>query len=156
MSVLPLQHRQRPMRLLLVEDNRGDVMLLKRAFTQSNIPHEITIARTGEEALAIVNTAQPHTSADIIILDLNLPGLSGLEVLQALKNDAQHQSIPIFVLSSSRAQADVVESYQSHANCYLVKPHDLDSLCEIVERIGQFWYALAVLPSHESKARAWR
>jgi CheY-like chemotaxis protein len=149
MSISTLEEKQRPMRMLIVEDNKGDIMLIKRAFSQSNIPHEITIARTGEEALNVLNNSSINHQVDMIILDLNLPGMSGHEVLQILKNNENYKHIPVFVLSSSRAIEDVVTSYEEHANCYLVKPHSLDMLRDIIHRIGQFWFSLAVLPNGE-------
>lgn len=149
MSISTLEEKQRAVRMLIVEDNKGDIMLIKRAFSQSNIPHEITIARTGEEAMDVLNSSNISHQVDMIILDLNLPGMSGHEVLQVLKNNEHYKHIPVFVLSSSRAIEDVVTSYEEHANCYLVKPHSLEMLREIIHRIGQFWFSLAVLPNGE-------
>lgn len=149
MSISTLEEKQRPVRMLIVEDNKGDIVLIKRAFSQSNIQYEITVARTGEEAIDVLNNCHINDQMDMIILDLNLPGMSGHEVLQVLKNNEHYKHIPVFVLSSSRAIEDVVTSYEEHANCYLVKPHSLDMLREIIHRIGQFWFSLAVLPNGE-------
>jgi chemotaxis family two-component system response regulator Rcp1 len=151
MSISTLEEKQRPVRMLLVEDNKGDIMLFKRAFAQSAIPHEITVARTGEEALEQLDSRPMDDQSDMILLDLNLPGMSGHEVLRAVKAHERHKRIPVFVLSSSRAPEDVVSSYEQHANCYLVKPHDFDALKEITHRIGQFWFSLAVLPNGETR-----
>ncbi len=153
MSIATLEEKHRPVRLLLVEDNKGDVLLIKRAFSRSPIPHEITVARTGEEALSILNSHPMDDQSDMILLDLNLPGISGHEVLRTVKNHERHKRIPVFVLSSSRAAEDVVSSYEAHANCYLVKPHDLETLEEITHRIGEFWFSLAVLPNGEMRRR---
>ncbi len=154
MSIDVLKNKNRPIRLLLVEDNRGDVILIKRAFLRSQTPYEITVARTGEEALQIVREAPDGAQADMIILDLNLPGLSGHQVLCAIKNHERLRRIPVFILSSSSAEADVVECYNAHANCYIVKPHTLETLCEIADRIEAFWFSLAVLPNGESGKQA--
>lgn len=151
MSIATLEEKNRPVRMLLVEDNKGDVLLIKRAFSLSTIPHEITVARTGEEALAILDSHPMDDQSDMILLDLNLPGISGHEVLRTIKSHERHKRIPVIVMSSSRAVEDVVNSYEAHANCYLVKPHDLETLEEITQRIGEFWFSLSVLPNGETK-----
>ncbi len=151
MSISTLEERQRPVRMLIVEDNKGDIMLIKRAFSQSNIPHEITVARTGEEALEVLENSHLGNQSDMILLDLNLPGMNGHEVLRSVKTSEHYKHIPVFVLSSSRAIEDVTSCYEEHANCYLVKPHSLDMLREIIHRIGQFWFSLAVLPNGETR-----
>lgn len=154
MSISTLEEKQRPVRMLLVEDNKGDIMLIKRAFAQSAIPHEIIVARTGEEALEQLDSRPMDNQADMILLDLNLPGISGHEVLHTVKSHERHKRIPVFVLSSSSASDDVVRCYEAHANCYLVKPHSLETLKEITYRIGQFWFSLAVLPNGETRRYA--
>lgn len=139
-----LEHLKRPVRILLVEDGRGDALLIKKAFRQSNIPSEITLALSGEEALEVVNNST-HLP-DIIVLDLNLPGMNGKQVLRTLKEDTKYRRIPVIILSSSKAKSDVTECYDLHANSYIVKPHDIESLCHITEKLEHFWFSLAVLP----------
>lgn len=140
----------RPIRVMLVEDNKGDVLLLQRAFAKLGVKHEIIVETTGEAALQSIRRATAETYPDMVILDLKLPGVSGQEVLNALKADEQLCFIPVFMLTSSCARADLLESYQSHANCYIVKPHDLESLCQIAQRIGDFWCQMALLPNPQN------
>lgn len=154
MSIATLEDKHRPVRVLLVEDNKGDVLLIKRAFSLSAIPNVITVARTGEEALSIIDSHPIDSQTDMILLDLNLPGISGHEVLQTIKTHDLHKFIPVFVLSSSRSVEDVVSSYAAYANCYLIKPHDIEALEDITHRIGEFWFSLAVLPNGDAKRHA--
>ncbi len=143
-----------PIRLMLVEDNRGDVLLFKRAMQRAEIPHELIVAPTGEKALRLVREAADGEQVDMIILDLNLPGLNGHQVLAVLKAHEDYRRIPVFILSSSEAPEDVVAGYNEYANCYIVKPHDLEKLNEIVQCISNFWYSLAA-PSQKTGRREW-
>ena len=145
---MPQQETTRkPIRMLLIEDNKGDALLINRAFSQLDTPYEITVARTGEEALSVLDGVRSY---DYILLDLNLPGINGHEVLQTIKSSERFKHIPVFVLSSSRAQEDVLGSYQAYASCYLVKPHNLDALCEITSSITNFWFSKVLLPDNVS------
>lgn len=153
MSIDTTRIRSRPIRLLLVEDNKGDVILFRRAFGNCNIPLDITVARTGEEMLQLLDERPGVQIPDIIVLDLNLPGLSGHQALRAIKADERLRRIPVFILSSSLAESDVTSCYDAHANCYIVKPYGLENLSDIAKRIGQFWFSLAVLPDTEPATR---
>jgi len=135
--------------ILLVEDNPADVMLMKEAFNSSTIVEEIHIAVDGEEALDFVNKRGKFENAvtpDLILLDLNLPKIDGREVLSELNNDPQLHRIPVIVLSSSKVEKDILESYDNSANCYIVKPIELEKFVKIVEMIESFWFGLATLP----------
>jgi len=135
--------------ILLVEDNPADVMLMKEAFNNSTIVEEIHIAVDGEEALDFVNKRGKFENAvtpDLILLDLNLPKIDGREVLSELNNDPQLHRIPVIVLSSSKVEKDILESYDNSANCYIVKPIELEKFVKIVEMIESFWFGLATLP----------
>ena len=137
-----------PFEVLLVDDNPGDVRLLREAFREGRSDVRLTVAEDGEEALALLhritrsNTARP----DLILLDLNLPGLSGREVLAEIKTDAKLRRIPVIVLTSSRREQDVLASYDLHANGCITKPVDLERLLEVVRSIEQFWFTVATLP----------
>ncbi len=149
MVMKTLQKKQRPALILIVEDNPGDVLMIKRAFRQAKMPYEMMIATSGEEALAILGREEPYTQAmkpDIILLDLNLPKMSGKEVLSEIKKNEAFKLIPVMVLSSSSAEQDVVSSYALHANSYIVKPSDLQESLAVVEKVEQLWFTLAVLP----------
>lgn len=147
MNSSTLEAQKRPMRILMVEDNKGDAMLIRRVIGESGIPSELAEARTGESALELLEQISSGQWPDIILLDLNLPGISGHQVLTAVKGHADLKRIPVFILSSSRAINDIVGSYESYANCYLVKPHDVGALRTIAKGIRDFWYSLAILPN---------
>lgn len=135
--------------ILLVEDNPADVMLMQEAFNNSTIVEEIHIAVDGEEALDFVNKRGKFENAvtpDLILLDLNLPKIDGREVLSELNKDPQLHRIPVIVLSSSKVEKDILESYDNSANCYIVKPIELEKFVKIVEMIESFWFGLATLP----------
>lgn len=153
MSNDTLKNKSRAVQLLLVEDNKGDALLISRAFLRGQIAIKLTVASTGEEALQllenqVVNDHSP--SYDLILLDLNLPGISGHEVLKNLKNNTNTRQIPVVVLSSSQAEYDVTQSYSHHANCYIKKASNLDELYVVVEQIEQFWFNYVTLPDAQA------
>jgi len=131
--------------ILLVEDNRGDAQLASMAFHDARIENHLTIAATGEEALDLLRdaTRQPP---DIVLLDLNLPKISGRDVLAAIKEDARLMHIPVIVLSASENEQDIARSYDLHATAYIVKPLTLEKFRDVVSTIEQFFFFLAVLP----------
>jgi CheY-like chemotaxis protein len=144
-----IKERTRLAEILLIEDNHGDVILARRAFRDSRTANKLHIATSGEEALALLRPSGGEGRAyapDLILLDLNLPKLSGQDVLRTLKEDPDLRYIPVVVLSSSRAAQDVVQSYHLHANGYVVKPSDLEQFRDIVGKLEQFWFEVAVLP----------
>ena len=140
-----------PIDILLVEDNPGDVELTREAFAESAVPSEIHVARDGESALAFLRREGEHARSprpDLILLDLNLPGLDGKTVLAAIKADPELRPIPVIVLSSSQAEDDVVRAYQLQANCYVAKPVGFGRFSEIIRAIEQFWFSTVKLPHH--------
>ncbi len=140
---------QRAARILLVEDNKGDIILTKRAFRESKISNELTVVTSGEDAVAYLKKEQPYAESltpDLILLDLNLPQMSGHDVLDFIKNDPKVSHIPVVILSSSRAEQDVIRSYKLHANAYVVKPMNAEKFIEVVDTLEKFWFSLAVLP----------
>ncbi len=140
-----------PIEILLVEDNLGDVRLTEEALKEAKIKNNMTVATDGEEALAVLRRTMPHDGAprpDLILLDLNLPRKDGREVLAEIKNDDDLKRIPVFVLTTSAAEQDVVRSYELHANCFITKPVDLDQFIEVVKGIENFWLTIVTLPSH--------
>jgi two-component system, chemotaxis family, response regulator Rcp1 len=133
----------RPIHILLVEDNPGDVRLTIEALKESRFPNTLQVANDGVEALDYLRTmALP----DLILLDLNLPRRSGREVLMEIKSDPVLRRIPVMVLSTSRSEVDVQFSYDHHANCYIQKPMELDQFFDTVRSIEQFWCSVASLP----------
>ena len=143
-----LSHR--PLELLIIEDNPGDVRLLEEAFQELRANVHIRVAKDGAEALDLVMHSRESRTAwrpDLILLDLNLPKVSGHDVLTRLKSHPQTVLIPVIVLTSSRAESDVRRAYESHANAYLRKPTTLDGLMAAAKHVKNFWMETATLPS---------
>ena len=144
-----ITERARSAQVLLIEDNRGDAVLTRRAFRRARIANEITVAETGEKGLSILRREGEFAGAprpDLILLDLNLPYMHGQDFLTQVKTDPDLKRIPVVVLSSSAAQSDVIGSYDRHANGYITKPLTTDTYDEIVERLEQYWFGLVQLP----------
>jgi CheY-like chemotaxis protein len=140
----------RPVEILLVEDNPGDVRLLEEAFRELRANIHIQVAKDGAEALDLIfprSDTRANRHPDIILLDLNLPKISGHDVLTKIKTNPETCRIPVIVLTSSRADADIRRAYEAHANAYLRKPSTLDGLMAAVQQIKNFWMETATLPN---------
>ena len=134
---------------MIIEDNPGDIRLLEEAFQELRANVHIQVAKDGAEALEMVlQSSHPSKTwhPDLILLDLNLPKLSGHDVLARIKDDPQTRAIPVIVLTSSRADSDVRRAYESHANAYLNKPNTLDGLMNAAQDIKSFWMETVTLP----------
>jgi chemotaxis family two-component system response regulator Rcp1 len=139
----------KPLDILLVEDNPADVRLTQEAFREGKILNNLTVARDGVEAMDFLHRRGNHIGAvrpDLILLDLNLPRKDGREVLAEIKSDPSLMRIPVVVLTTSRAEMDIVKSYNLHANCYVVKPVDLDQFINVIKSIDNFWLTAVTLP----------
>ena len=138
--------KPKDVRILLVEDNPDDVELTLRAFKKYNLTNEITVARDGEEALEILFNPQRDVPGqkrpNLILLDLKLPKVDGLEVLQKIKSYPQIKLIPVVILTSSREEDDLIKSYQLGVNSYIRKPVDFDKFTEVVMQLGLYWLLL--------------
>jgi two-component system, chemotaxis family, response regulator Rcp1 len=142
-------HHCRPIEILLVEDNPGDVRLTQEALKEGKVRNNMFVAGDGEEALAFLRrqgTYAKATRPDLILLDLNLPRKSGREVLEEIKTDPDLKRIPVVVLTVSKAEQDVLKSYELHANCYITKPVDLEQFLNVVKSIEDFWLTVVMLP----------
>lgn len=138
-----------PIDILLVEDNPGDVRLTKEALKEGKVYNNLHWAKDGVEALEFLRREGIHKKAprpDIILLDLNLPKKDGREVLSVIKSDDQLKNIPVVVLTTSKAEEDVLRSYALHANCYVTKPVDLEKFIVVVQSIDRFWLTVVTLP----------
>jgi CheY-like chemotaxis protein len=138
-----------PVEILMVEDNPGDVRLTKEALKEGKVYNNLHWAKDGVEALEFLRREGKHANAprpDIILLDLNLPKKDGREVLSEIKSDDQLKHIPVVVLTTSKAEEDVLRSYELHANCYVTKPVDLDKFIVVVQSIDRFWLTVVTLP----------
>lgn len=141
--------RGRQVRVLLIEDNPGDAVLTQRAFRRASMLSEITVAETGEAGLRLLRQEGEHADTprpDIILLDLNLPHMSGHEVLREIKSTPILRRIPVIILSSSSTDCDIANSYDHYANGYIAKPLTNDTYDDIVSKVEQYWFTLMQLP----------
>ena len=130
------------MHILLVEDSVADATLIQRSFKKSNVSCILHWVEDGEKAIAFLERRGEYelaTRPDLIILDLNLPRLDGREVLQKIKNNPAFRRIPIIIMSTSNSETDIACSYDLYANCYIVKPFDVDEFLKIASAIEEFW-----------------
>ena len=138
-----------PIEILLVEDNPGDERLTREALKEGKVYHKLHWAKDGVEAMDFLYRRGKFSDAprpDIILLDLNLPKKDGREVLQDIKSDDTLKRIPVVVLTTSKAEEDVLRTYNLHANCYVTKPVDLEKFIVVVQSIDRFWLSVVTLP----------
>jgi CheY-like chemotaxis protein len=142
-----------PVEILLVEDNLADVRLTIEALKEGRISNNLSVARDGLEAMEFLHKAGKFADSpavDLILLDLNLPKKDGREVLAEIKADPDLKSIPVVVMTTSKAEEDIIKSYNLHANCYVVKPIDFDKFIEVVKAIENFWVSIVTIPHRSS------
>jgi chemotaxis family two-component system response regulator Rcp1 len=140
---------KRPVEILLVEDNPGDVRLTEEVLREAKVATKLNTVKDGEEAMAFVRREGAHAGArrpDLILLDLNLPRKDGREVLNELKSDDELRRIPVIVLTTSMAEPDILMSYDLHANCYIHKPIEFEEFSTAINAIQQFWLLTVQLP----------
>jgi CheY-like chemotaxis protein len=138
--------------ILLVEDNPGDARLAKEALAESKIKNNLHFVGDGEEASDFLFRKGKFENAprpDLILLDLNLPKKDGRELLAEIKNDPHLKRIPVVILTTSKAEEDIIKTYNLHANCYITKPLDLDQFMKVVRSIEEFWLTIVRLPTFE-------
>jgi chemotaxis family two-component system response regulator Rcp1 len=139
----------KPIEILLVEDNPGDVRLTQEALKDGKVLNNLHVVEDGVEAMAFLRREGQRTDAvhpDVILLDLNLPRKDGREVLAEIKADPDLRRIPVVVLTTSHAEQDVLKSYDLHANCYITKPVDLDQFIMVIKSVEDFWFTIVKLP----------
>jgi CheY-like chemotaxis protein len=138
-----------PIAVLLVEDSAGDVRLTREAFKDAKFHVNLHVASDGVAAMAFLARQGEYANVprpDLILLDLNLPKKDGREVLDEIKNSPTLQTIPVVILTTSAADADVLRSYRLHANCYITKPVDLEGFLTVIKSIDSFWLSVVKLP----------
>jgi CheY-like chemotaxis protein len=141
--------RNGPIEILLVEDNPGDVRLTKEALKEGKVYSNLHTVKDGVEAMEFLRKLGKYKDVprpDIILLDLNLPRKDGREVLEEIKSDRELKRIPVVVLTTSKAEEDVLRTYNLHANCYVTKPVDLEKFMVVVKSIDVFWLTVVTLP----------
>lgn len=139
-----------PVDILLVEDNAADIRLTQEVLAESKVHNRLIIANDGEEALACLRRQgkfKAMARPDLVLLDLNLPIKDGREVLAEIKADPNLKRIPVVILTTSKAEEDILKSYNLHANCYITKPVDLEQFVTVVRYIEDFWLAIVKLPN---------
>lgn len=145
---------RKPINILLVEDNPGDVRLTIEALRESEVSAAMSVARDGIEALDMLHHRSPYEKVplpDLILLDLNLPRMDGRQVLEIIKTDPALKKIPVVILTTSSAEQDILKAYDSHANCYITKPVDLDRFIHVVQSIDNFWLSIVQLPRMDGR-----
>jgi chemotaxis family two-component system response regulator Rcp1 len=132
-----------------VEDNPGDVRLTREAFKEGKVVNTLHVVQDGVEALEFLRHEGAYAKSihpDIILLDLNLPRMGGPELLAIIKTDPSLKRIPVVILTTSKSELDIIESYDLHANCYITKPVDMDRFITVVKSIEDFWFTVVKLP----------
>jgi CheY-like chemotaxis protein len=141
--------------VLLVEDDPGDILLIREAFSEQKVGNVLSVVSDGVEAMKFVRGEGEYADRerpDLVLLDLNLPRKSGAEVLAEIKSDPELSTIPVIVLTTSSAEADIMGSYRMHANAYITKPVDFERFREIVHQIDDFFIGIVKLPPHPRPA----
>lgn len=142
-------HFGKPVEILLVEDSPGDIRLTQEALVDSMAKNKLNVVMDGEEAMRYLKREDEFSEVnvpDLILLDLNLPRKDGREVLDEIKQDPELKTIPVIILTTSRSEQDIIKTYESHANCYISKPVDLEEFLQVVRSINDFWLSIAQLP----------
>lgn len=143
-------YKAEPIQILLVEDDLADQKLTRISLMQSKVANVLHVVNNGEEALDFLCQSKEHNpetpKPDLILLDLNMPGIGGTEVLKIIKEDENLKTIPVIILTTSDAEEDILKSYELHVNGYVKKPLDIDGFQRVVQSIEEFWFIIAKLP----------
>jgi len=146
----------KPVEILLVEDNPGDVRLTQEALKDGGVLNELHVVEDGVDALAFLRRQGKYADApcpELILLDLNLPKKDGREVLAEIKSDDALKRIPVVILTISNAEEDILQTYNLNANCYITKPVDLEQFIKVIQSIEDFWFTIVTLPPNEKNER---
>jgi chemotaxis family two-component system response regulator Rcp1 len=144
-----MQYEGKFVEILLVEDNPADVHLLQETFQESKIANHLNVVKDGDLAMDFLHNRGEYAAAprpDLVLLDIGLPKKSGLEVLAEIKSDPRLRRIPVIMLTTSKAEADILKSYDLHANSFITKPVHLSELFKVVKEIEEFWFEIVKLP----------
>lgn len=136
-------------KILLVEDNEGDIVLTMQAMKKAKITNDVQVVKDGQSALQYLRKKGQYKNAEtpgLILLDINLPKLDGIQVLAEIKKDSAFMLIPVLMLTTSDSEKDILKSYQCNANCYITKPVDFQKFTDVVQRIKDFWITIVQLP----------
>ncbi|BAU54334.1 response regulator [Mucilaginibacter gotjawali] len=137
----------KPIKILLVEDNEGDIVLTCDALEDCRIVNEVTVIRDGESAINFFkNLKDKDSRPDLVLLDINLPKKNGIEVLIFLKNNETYKQMPVIMLTTSSSEKDITLSYKNYANCYITKPIEVAEFMEAITKIEEFWFNIVTIP----------
>ena len=139
----------KPIHVLLVEDNEGDIFLTTEALEEAKIVINLSIAKDGKDAIDFVSRRGNHTNdelPDLVLLDINLPKRNGHEVLKHIKEDEKLKHIPVIILTTSSSEKDINLSYKQYANCYIIKPVEVSDFLRVISTIENFWISIVKLP----------
>ena len=137
----------KPVKILLVEDNEGDILLTSDALEECRIMNEVAIIRDGESAIEFFkHLKNKEDRPDLVLLDINIPKKSGLEVLAFLKTSENYKQIPVIMLTTSSSEKDVILSYKNYANCYITKPIEVSQFMDAITKIEEFWFNIVTIP----------
>ncbi|WP_101788237.1 response regulator [Nonomuraea indica] len=144
----------RPIEVLLVEDDQGDILLTREAFELNKLRNRLHVVNDGEQAMAFLLRQEAYKDAprpDLILLDLNLPRMDGMEVLREVKDDPDLRTIPVVILTTSEAEEDILQGYRLHANAYVAKPVDFEAFIRVVRQIDDFFVSVVKLPNQGNR-----
>jgi CheY-like chemotaxis protein len=137
----------KPIHILLVEDNEGDILLTTEALEESRVINQVTVKRDGKDAIDFFKKLTPQDEAPgLVLLDVNLPKKNGHEVLQYIKNDAAYKHIPVIMLTTSSLDTDIMMAYKNYVNCYITKPIDISDFMQAITKIEDFWINIVSIP----------
>ena len=142
----------KPVKILLVEDDPGDQKLISKSLSSQKISNDLSIAESGETALSYLSQCKAHDMPDLILLDLNMPGMGGKEFLRRLKTDDELDTIPVVILTTSDSERDILESYKLQAAGYIKKPVSLHGFQEVMAELEEYWFVICRRVSHTTVA----
>lgn len=145
----------KPIHILLVEDNEGDIVLTTEAFESAKIMNQLSVVKDGKEAIDFLTQQGKHADAsipDLMLLDVNLPKKNGHEVLQFIKSNETLKQLPVIMLTTSSSENDVLKAYKNYVNCYITKPVEIDMFMDVISKIENFWISIVHLPKTQNKS----
>lgn len=144
--------KKEKIKILLVEDNEGDIVLTQEAFDMANIQSDIAVVRDGEQAIKYLTKLDEHEGSpdpDLVLLDINIPRKNGHEVLKFIKNSETLKHVPVIMLTTSSSEKDINTAYENHASCYIIKPVEVDAFLKVIVEIENFWSNVVELPRNK-------
>ncbi|PRY87122.1 response regulator [Mongoliibacter ruber] len=144
--------KKEKIKILLVEDNEGDIVLTQEAFDMANIQSDIAVVRDGEQAIKYLTKLDEHEGSpdpDLVLLDINIPRKNGHEVLKFIKHSETLKHVPVIMLTTSSSEKDINTAYENHASCYIIKPVEVDAFLKVIVEIENFWSNVVELPRNK-------